>query len=166
MALALLACAVSFGCASETGDGGGTEIVEAAPLSVGEEQRDKLCALPRSDIVLDVFCRDEPPDVDGVLALLVAVAFMLVVFGQIPINDVLVGRLSKSEWRSRAIAARYIITFSVTATSIPGIAWIHANGGFDVLFMLLSGLAMLIFLAVVMLPGDNPVVDGRTAQAA
>ena len=104
--------------------------------------------------------------VDGVAALWVAVAFMLVVFGQIPINDVLVGRLSRSEWRSRAFAARYIITFSVTATSIPGIAWIHANWGFDALFVLLAGAAVLIFTAVAMLPGNNPVVDGRAPATA
>ena len=33
---------------------------------------------------------------EGVAALLVAIAFMLAVFGQIPINDVLVGRIAKS----------------------------------------------------------------------
>ena len=38
----------------------------------------------------------------GIAALLVAMAFMLVVFGQIPINDVLIGRMARSEWRSRA----------------------------------------------------------------
>ena len=50
----------------------------------------------------------------GVVALVVAVAFMLVVFGQIPINDVLVGRMHRSEWRSRVYAFRYIVTFSVS----------------------------------------------------
>lgn len=45
---------------------------------------------------------------EGVAALRVAIAFMLVVFGQIPINDVLVGRIAHSDWRSRAYALRYI----------------------------------------------------------
>ena len=49
----------------------------------------------------------------GVAALLLAIAFMFVVFGQIPINDVLVGRMARSEWRSRAYALRYVVTFSV-----------------------------------------------------
>ena len=49
----------------------------------------------------------------GIMALLVAIAFMLVVFGQIPINDVLVRRISRGAWRSRAYALRYIVTFSV-----------------------------------------------------
>ena len=51
----------------------------------------------------------------GNVALLVAIAFMLVVFGQIPINDVLVGRVTKTEWRSRAYGLRYVIGFTVMA---------------------------------------------------
>ena len=89
---------------------------------------------------------------DGIAALLVAVAFMLVVFGQIPINDVLVGRITRSEWRSRAYAFRYIMTFSVMASAVPLIAWIHANWGFDVLFRVLAVASTLIFAAVLLLP--------------
>ncbi|MCB1745017.1 MAG: MFS transporter [Gammaproteobacteria bacterium] len=102
----------------------------------------------------------------GIAALLVAVAFMLVVFGQIPINDVLIGRLARSEWRSRAFAARYIVTFTVTATVIPGIAWLHSSWGFGVLFAVLSAAALLIFTATMMLPSANAVVDGRAPEAA
>lgn len=88
----------------------------------------------------------------GSLALVVAVAFMLAVFGQIPINDVLVGRIARSEWRSRAFALRYIVTFSVAATAVPLIAWIHGTWGFSRLFMLLSVSAFLIFVATLLLP--------------
>ena len=88
----------------------------------------------------------------GLLALSVAVAFMLVVFGQIPINDVLIGRVTRSEWRSRVFATRYLITFSVSATAVPMIAWIHAGWGFDSLFALLAVVAAMIVFAVVLLP--------------
>ena len=88
----------------------------------------------------------------GLLALSVAVAFMLVVFGQIPINDVLLGRVTRSEWRSRVFAARYLITFSVSATAVPMIAWVHAGWGFDLLFSLLAIVAAMIFCAVALLP--------------
>ncbi|MEM7209174.1 MAG: MFS transporter [Pseudomonadota bacterium] len=99
---------------------------------------------------------------DGIAALLVSVAFMLAVFGQIPINDVLVGRIAKSEWRSRAYALRYIITFSVMASAIPVIAWLHGTWGFNVLFIVLAAAAMLIFSATLMLP----TVEQRTAEPA
>ncbi len=90
--------------------------------------------------------------VNGVLALIVAIGFMLVVFGQIPINDVLVGRMAKSEWRSRAYSFRYIVTFSVMASAVPFIAWVHGNWGFNVLFSILAGAALLIFSAACFLP--------------
>jgi MFS family permease len=91
----------------------------------------------------------------GVFALYTAIAFMLVVFGQIPINDVLVGRIAKSEWRSRAYSIRYIVTFTVMASAIPFIAWIHGNWGFDTLFAILSGAALLIFSAALFLPNSR-----------
>lgn len=90
-------------------------------------------------------------------ALLVAIAFMLAVFGQIPINDVLLGRITQSEWRSRVYALRYIVTFTGVALAVPLIAWVHANWGFDTLFWLLSAAATAILLAVLTLPRAMPV---------
>jgi MFS family permease len=88
----------------------------------------------------------------GIWALATATAFMLVVFGQIPINDVLIGRVAKSQWRSRALAARYIVTFSISATAIPMIAWVHANWGFDIFFLILAVAAAAISAIVLFLP--------------
>ncbi len=96
----------------------------------------------------------------GIAALIVSVAFMLVVFGQIPINDVLVGRMSKSTWRSRAYAFRYIVTFTVSSTAVPLIAWIHSTWGFHVMFSVISGLAACTFMAVLMLPRTG-VISGE-----
>jgi len=92
---------------------------------------------------------------DGVIALLVSIAFMFVVFGQIPINDVLVGRMARSEWRSRAYAFRYVVTFSVMASAVPFIGWIHANWGFSRLFSVLAFAALMIFAAALLLPRAN-----------
>jgi predicted MFS family arabinose efflux permease len=94
----------------------------------------------------------------GVAALVVSIAFMLVVFGQIPINDVLVGRATKSAWRSRVFALRYVVTFSTAAAAVPLIAWIHARGGFSTLFLVLSAAAAAIFFAVLMLPRSRHTV--------
>ena len=91
----------------------------------------------------------------GMPALIVGVACMLVVFGQIPINDVLIGRIAKSEWRSRAYSARYVISFAVMATTVPAISALHGNWGFHVLFVVMAVLAALIFFAVLFLPGTK-----------
>jgi hypothetical protein len=102
----------------------------------------------------------------GVAALLVAFGFMLVVFGQIPINDVLVGRITRSEWRSRIYAVRYIVTLSVAATAVPIIAGIHATWGFSMLFVVMSAAAALIFGSVLLLPRTAAVTGQRAAAPA
>ena len=88
----------------------------------------------------------------GMSTIVVCAAFMLVVFGQIPINDVLIGRVTSSGWRSRALGARYIITFSVNATAIPMIAWTHTTWGFGAFFMILAAIAAAIMAFVSFLP--------------
>jgi MFS family permease len=88
----------------------------------------------------------------GMSTIVVWAAFMLVVFGQIPINDVLIGRVTSSGWRSRALGARYIITFSVNATAIPMIAWTHTTWGFGAFFMILAAIAAAIMAFVSFLP--------------
>ena len=88
----------------------------------------------------------------GIAALLVTIAFMFAVFGQIPINDVLVGRIARSEWRSRAYALRYVVTFSVMASAVPLIGWVHGNWGFERLFQILAFAAAAIFVATLLLP--------------
>ena len=95
----------------------------------------------------------------GVWALVVAAAFMLVVFGQIPINDVLIGRIARSEWRSRAYALRSVVSFSVMASALPLIAWIHGTRGFTALFALLSLAAASIFIAILFLPRSDKAVQ-------
>ena len=101
----------------------------------------------------------------GVAALVVAVGFMLVVFGQIPINDVLIGRITKSEWRSRVYSLRYIVTFSVSASTLPLIAWIHAGWGFERLFVVMAAAAGAILAAVLVLPRRGAFI-GRAPAAA
>ena len=102
----------------------------------------------------------------GIAALLTSVGFMLAVFGQIPINDVLVGRIAKSEWRARAYALRYIVTFSVMASTVPLIGWVHGRWGFDAFFPMLSAASVAIFAAVLLLPAGIVAVAAATPAAA
>ena len=101
----------------------------------------------------------------GVAALVVAVGFMLVVFGQIPINDVLIGRITKTEWRSRVYSLRYIVTFSVSASTLPLIAWIHGSWGFERLFVVMAVAAAAILAAVLVLPRRGTFIGRAPAPA-
>ena len=100
----------------------------------------------------------------GIDALVISIAFMLVVFGQIPINDVLIGRISKNDWRSRIYAIRYVVTFSVMASTVPLISWIYANWGFDRLFLILSIAAGIIFISVLLLPSKVAVMFPKNSR--
>ena len=94
----------------------------------------------------------------GVAALVVSIAFMLVVFGQIPIIDVLVSRITRSGWRSRVYSIRYIVTFSVMAFTLPVIAGIHASWGFGALFALMAAAAIGTLATVLTLPRKGAIV--------
>jgi MFS family permease len=91
-------------------------------------------------------------DLDGLAALIVAVAFMLTVFGQIPIQDTMIGRIAKGAWRSRAYGIRYVVTFAVTASTVPVVAAIHGSYGFWALFLALGIAAALVTIASLFLP--------------
>ena len=101
----------------------------------------------------------------GVAAVVVAAAFMFVVFGQIPINDVLVSRIATSRWRSRVYSIRYVVSFSVMASTLPLIAGIHAGWGFGALFVAMAVAAGGIFAAVLLLPSRGETAgDPVTAR--
>ena len=94
----------------------------------------------------------------GIAALVVSIAFMLVVFGQIPIIDVLVSRITRSGWRSRVYSIRYIVTFSVMAFTLPVIAGIHAYWGFGALFAVMAVAAIGTLAAVLTLPRTGAII--------
>jgi MFS family permease len=101
----------------------------------------------------------------GVPALVTALGFMLLVFGQIPINDVLIARISKSEWRSRAYAGRLIVSFGISATAIPLISYVYREWGFTTLFAIMAVLSAGVWLAVSFLPRRGAVLSQQPAAA-
>ncbi len=48
----------------------------------------------------------------GYAMLACAVVMMFFVFGQIPINDAMIAKYTAEEWRARAYAVRYVVSFS------------------------------------------------------
>ncbi len=101
---------------------------------------------------------------DGV-ALLVAVGFMLGAFGQIPINDYMIGKMASGAYRARIYGIRYVVAFSVLAMSLPLIAFVYENWGFDMLFRILAGAALLILCAVIALPRKLPTPETTPVAA-
>lgn len=84
-----------------------------------------------------------------------ALAMMLLVFGEIPINDTLVARNTTDVWRARVYAVKFVLGLSVSAATVPMVAVIHeTGGGFATLFTFLAAFAAVITLAVLFLPPE------------
>jgi MFS family permease len=93
---------------------------------------------------------------ENYLMLATAVGMMFFVFGQIPINDAMIARYTAEEWRARAYAVRYVLSFSASALAVPLVAWIYrSSGDFRLLFYLLGALAFVTFTAALMFPSEH-----------
>lgn len=99
------------------------------------------------------------PGLQDWAALLVSLAVMLGAFGQIPIADYMIGQTAKSELRASIYGARFVVTFTVLALTIPFISWVHANYGFDTLFRILAVTATALFAIGMMLPSRLPMSE-------
>jgi hypothetical protein len=78
----------------------------------------------------------------------------------------MIGRLADGEWRARIYGVRYVVSFTVLAATLPLIAFVYENWGFDTLFRVLAFSAAVILAAVLMLPQrlPQPVAAGGAAQ--
>jgi MFS family permease len=98
-------------------------------------------------------------------ALACALVFMLAAFGQIPINDYMIGRLADGEYRARIYGVRYVVSFTVLAVALPLISFVYQSWGFDALFRVLALSAAVILAAVMLLPRKLPVAADVVATA-
>jgi MFS family permease len=98
------------------------------------------------------------------LMLGVAVAMMFFVFGQIPINDAMIARYTAEEWRARAYALRYVVSFGASAAAVPLVAFMHrAGGGFESLYPVLAVFAAFTFAAALFFPSQR---NARALESA
>ncbi len=100
---------------------------------------------------------------DGI-ALAVAFGFMLGAFGQIPINDYMIGKMASGSFRARVYGVRYVVSFTVLAAALPLIAFVHERFGFDTLFRLLAVAAAATMVIVSRLPRRLPAPAAAAAE--
>jgi MFS family permease len=103
---------------------------------------------------------------ENYLMLATAVAMMFFVFGQIPINDAMIARYTAEEWRARAYAVRYVLSFSASALAVPLVAWIYkSSGDFRLLYYVLGTLAFVTFTAALLFPSEEGKAAAKEAPA-
>ncbi len=106
--------------------------------------------------------------VGGPVTLLVALPMMFVVFGLIPINEVMTARYTTPEYRTRVYAVRYTFGFVAIAAAVPVVSYFYSNyGGFSQLFLVLAGLSVLLTgLTVAFSMIERPILAQKAEPAS
>jgi MFS family permease len=95
-----------------------------------------------------------------------ALLMMLAIFGQIPLNDAIVGRYVADEYRARVLSVRYVVSLGVAAVAVPLIAVLHkTEGGFSNVFLVLAALASGMLLASLFFPSRRSITQAQSAAA-
>lgn len=101
----------------------------------------------------------------GWAMLAVSVAVMMLVFGQIPINDTLIAKYTPDSWRGRVYAMKYVLTFTVSASVVPSLSWLYdSGGGFPAMFAASAAAAAAITAIVTILPSRRPAPLASPAE--
>jgi MFS family permease len=92
--------------------------------------------------------------------LFAALAMMLAVFGQIPLNDSIVGKFVADEYRARVLSVRYVVSLGVASVAVPLIAVLHGTeGGFANVFLVLAALAASMLAASLFFPSRKAIAS-------
>ena len=103
-------------------------------------------------------------NLEGWAMLAAALAMMLAVFGQIPLNDVIVGKYVADEYRARVLSVRYVVSLGVAAVAVPLIAVLHrTEGGFRNVFLVLAALAAGMLVASLFFPSRRTITQAQSA---
>jgi MFS family permease len=89
--------------------------------------------------------------------ILVSIGIVMGAFGQVTVNDAMVGKYTSEEWRSRAYSVRYFIGFTAAGASVGLVAWLYERGGFATMLHAFAGLCLLAIVAAIILPREIKV---------
>jgi predicted MFS family arabinose efflux permease len=89
--------------------------------------------------------------------ILASIGIVMGAFGQVTVNDAMVGKYTSDKWRSRAYAVRYFIGFTAAGASVGLVAWLYERGGFVTMLQAFGALCLLIIVAALILPREIAV---------
>ncbi len=68
------------------------------------------------------------------------------IYGQIVVNDGMIGRFVPGEYRNRVYSIRFFVAFTVGGFAVPVIGVLHGLGGFQLVLLAAAGIGAAIFL--------------------
>ena len=93
--------------------------------------------------------------------ILASIGIVMGAFGQVTVNDAMVGKYTSEEWRSRAYSIRYFIGFTAAGASVGLVAWLYEQGGFVTMLQAFGALCLLVIAG-----GDHPADRDQGAGGA
>src|SRR5262245_1893417 len=103
---------------------------------------------------------------DGWALLVAALLMMMAIFGQIPLNDGIVGKYVADEYRARVLSVRYVVSLGVASVAVPMISVLHrTDGGFRNVFLVLGVLASAVFVSAMFFPSRERFTRAQSAAA-
>ncbi len=97
--------------------------------------------------------------------IVVSIGIVMGAFGQVTINDAMVGKYTSEEWRSRAYSVRYFLGFTAAGVSVGLVAWLYQQGGFTTMLHAFAALCLLVIVAAIILPQEQSTADAVPLKA-
>ena len=94
--------------------------------------------------------------------IIASIGIVMGAFGQVTVNDAMVGKYTTDEWRSRAYSVRYFVGFTAAGASVGLVAWLYERGGFATMLQAFGALCLLVIVAALILPQEIKVPAART----
>jgi MFS family permease len=94
--------------------------------------------------------------------IIASIGIVMGAFGQVTVNDAMVGKYTSEEWRSRAYSIRYFIGFTAAGASVGLVAWLYEKGGFVTMLQAFGALCLLVIVAAIILPQEIKVPAAQT----
>ena len=86
--------------------------------------------------------------------ILASIGIVMGAFGQVTVNDAMVGKYTSEEWRARAYAVRYFVGFTAAGASVGLVAWLYERGGFATMLQAFAGLCLFVIAAAIIMPRE------------
>ena len=94
-------------------------------------------------------------ETSGLLLILISIGIVISIFGQVTVNDTMVGKYTSDEWRARAFAVRYFLGFTAAGASVGLVALLYANGGFTLMLQAFAAFCFLVVIGAFIFPTEQ-----------
>lgn len=89
--------------------------------------------------------------------IILAIVIIAAVFGQVTVNDTMLGKYTIDEWRGRAYSARYFLGFTAAGLSVGLVSILYNQGGFDLMLKSIAALSLFTVLGAMIFPQEKRI---------